>query len=147
MSEYLESLGYLGAFLGSVLEGELALITTLQTAHLGYTNFYGILLAAFLGTQSVDWFLFLTGRHQGQGYLEKKPKLQSKLQYLERVMDRHDQWLLLSYRFLYGFRLALPLLFGISDVPLPKFAIYSLISTLIWITVIGNLGYYLLSGW
>jgi len=146
MTEWLASLGYLGAFIGAILEGEVALITALQTAHLGYTNYWGILIAGFLGTVLMDWFAFLSGRKKGRSLIQGKPKLVKRLEKMDKMMDRNANWLLLIYRFMYGFRVVLPLLFGISAVPVRKFAIFSLISTFLWITMIASLGN-LLSEW
>ena len=138
-----ESLGYLGAFIGAIFEGEIAIVASLQATHVVYTNFYGILLAGFLGTISMDWFLYLNGRYNGRNYLNKRPKLQVRLDKMNLYMDRYTNWLLFFYRFMYGFRIALPLLFGLNSIPIRKFAIYSLISTVLWISLLGVLGHYL----
>lgn len=143
MSETLESLGYLAAFFGAIFEGEASLITALQTARLGYTSFYGILLAGFLGTVCVDWSLFLGARKKGRSYLKNNQSLQGKLDRMDNVMVKHSNWLLIFYRFLYGFRIVLPVLFGLSGITIRKFAIFSLISTLLWLWVLSIVGYQL----
>ena len=145
MIEWLLSLGYLGAFIGVILEGEILLLSVLQTANLGYTNLYGIIVAAFLGTLLGDWFFFLTGRRRGRAFLENRPKLQAKFQKANRMVEKNSTWLLLSYRFIYGFRVILPLSFGISAIPLRKFAIFSLISTILWLSMILYFNHFLAS--
>jgi membrane protein DedA with SNARE-associated domain len=139
----LEVLGYLGAFLGAVLEGEVAILTALQSAHLGYTNFWGILTAALLGTLSMDWMIYFVGRNKGRYYLQKRKNLSIKLKKMEAYMIKYGDWLLIFYRFMYGFRIALPLLFGISSIPIRKFIFYSLLSTGIWLSILGIFGHYL----
>ena len=143
MSEFLTSLGYLGAFFGTMLEGEIALISALQTAQLGYTNFYGILAAGFLGTLVTDWFFFLSARRGGKKMVENKPKLRSKLNRINGMLDRYGNWLLLFYRFFYGFRIALPMLFGLSNIPTKKFAFFNLLSTMLWLSMLAFLGQYI----
>lgn len=139
----LEVLGYLGTFLGAVLEGEVAILTALQTARLGYTNFYGVLIAASLGTLSMDWMMYFLGRNRGRIYLHKRKKLTAQLEKMEIYMERYDNWLLLLYRFMYGFRIALPLLFGISSIPVRRFILFSLLSTTIWLSILAFFGHHL----
>jgi len=140
MQEMLESLTYLGAFFGAILEGEVSLITALQSARMGYSSFYGILLAGFLGTVCIDWSLFLGARKKGRAYLKDKQRLQGKLDRMDHVMVKHSSWLLIFYRFLYGFRIVLPVLFGLSGITIRRFAIFSLISTLLWLWVLSMVG-------
>lgn len=139
----MDLLAYLGAFIGAMLEGEVSIVAALQVSQLGYSNFYGILIAAFLGTQIMDWLLYLTGRYNGRAYLLKRPGVQAKLQKMESYMRRYGDWLLFLYRFMYGLRYGLPLLFGISAVPVRKFAFFSMLSTTVWIGLIGVVGHYL----
>lgn len=141
MSEHLEALGYMGAFIGAIVEGEVCLISALQTARLGHTDFYGILLAAFLGTQTIDWSLYLSARRwKDNTYFDRKPALRSKLDRMSGFLHHYPEGMLLTYRFMYGFRVVLPLLFGISRIPIFKFALYSFIGTLLWITVVASIG-------
>lgn len=142
MTEYLASLGYLGAFLGAAVEGEILLLTLLQTAQLGYTNYLGILVAGWFGTFCMDWFLFLNGRYQGRSFVTGRERLTRQLDRMESYFSNHGWWLLLLYRFIYGCRIVLPLLFGIMGIPPKQFMVYSLISGLLWISLIGLAGLY-----
>ena len=142
MATQVDLLAYLSAFIGALLEGEVALVTSLQASRMGYANFYGILLAGFIGTLLADWFFFLSARLKGRAYLQNKPRIEVQLNKMNHHMDRHANWLLLFYRFIYGFRTALPILFGLSDIPIRKFALFSLISTVLWICYVGTLGHY-----
>ena len=57
-------------------------------------------------------------------------------------MNKHGTLLLLSYRFIYGFRIVLPLLFGVRKLSRNHFLWFSLVSTSIWMSVYGWIGYY-----
>jgi membrane protein DedA with SNARE-associated domain len=50
---------------------------------------------------------------------------------------------MLAYRFMYGFRVVLPLVFGMSEIPTRRFALFSLISTALWLSALGMLGSWL----
>ncbi|MBK9487336.1 MAG: DedA family protein [Haliscomenobacter sp.] len=135
-------IGYLGIFVGAFLEGEVVYISAIQAARAGYVDFYGAIATFFLGTFFTDWFYFLTGRRQGRHYLERSEKLQRKAAQIDQLMYKHGTLLLLSYRFIYGFRIVLPLLFGVSKLSIKRFLGFSLLSTSIWMSVYGWIGYY-----
>ncbi len=150
MAEWISSLGYLGAFLGAVLEGEVAFVTALQATRMGYLDFYYVLLAVFLGAQAVDWSLYLAGKRGGQAAIERRPKLKPRFEQMAGVVEQRSTLLLLGYRFMYGFRIVLPTLFGVVKISTRRFALFSFISTLLWVLIVGNLGFFfsgpLLSG-
>ena len=50
--------------------------------------------------------------------------------------------LLLFYRFLIGMRIISLTIIGISEVSISRFALYSLLSTLLWVSIIGTLGFF-----
>ena len=143
MNIWLESFGYFGVFLGAVLEGEVLLISALQTARLGFLNFNLVLLFGFLGATCTDWTLFLLGRHQGQAFLEKNAHLMPKIRKMDQKLQRYGNWLLLFYRFMYGFRIVLPVVFGLSSLHVRRFALVSFLSTLLWIILLGTLGHFI----
>lgn len=133
---------YLSIFAGAALEGELVYISAIQAARAGYVDLSGAIAAFFLGTFCTDWFYFFTGRKQGRRYLERNEKLQLKAAKIDHLLLRHGTLLLLSYRFIYGFRIVLPLLFGASKLSSRRFLLFSLLSTSIWVTVYGWIGFY-----
>lgn len=136
---------YLSIFAGAVLEGELVYISAIQAAQAGYVDLYGAIAAFFLGTFCTDWFYFFTGRKQGRRYLERNEKLQLKAAKIDHLLAHYGTLLLLSYRFIYGFRIVLPLLFGASKLSSRRFLLFSLLSTSIWVSVYGWIGYYFTS--
>ena len=79
MTDWLISLGYLGAFIGAFVEGELILFTVVQTARSGYLTLVGVVASFFIGTLIADWFFFLTGRYRGRTYLGKYKRLQKPI--------------------------------------------------------------------
>ncbi|MEO0340442.1 MAG: hypothetical protein AAF242_14675, partial [Bacteroidota bacterium] len=116
MNELLESLGYLGVFIGSFMEGEILFLTAIQMARLGYMQFYGVLVAVFLGTWTADWVFYWAGRSQGQRVMQRFPKLMGKFREMGQRMEKYDRLLLFGYRFMYGFRVVLPVLFGTKGI-------------------------------
>lgn len=142
MAGWLVSLGYLGAFIGAFLEGEIVLLSALQAVRMGYLNLAGILLSFFAGTVVADWFFYLTGRHRGRAFLERHPRMYRPFLKMKRQFNKWGDFLLLTYRFMYGFRVVLPLLFGLSGVKPLRFAFFSLTGTAVWISFFTILSFF-----
>jgi len=142
MEELLQTCGYLASYLGTLIEGEILLLTTALSAKMGYMNFYGAMIFAFLGSYTRDWLTFLLARKSGKSIIEKKPALKAKLAKVSNIMDKNPTLILGTYRLMYGFVTIIVLMAGISGVSLKKFGILSAISNALWVTIIGGLGYF-----
>lgn len=140
--EWLQSLGYLGAFIGAVMEGEIVLITFIQLARLGYLNLPLVIGMFSLGTLVTDWACFFIGRKNGRKYITNHPKLSPQFEKMDRLMNKRKQLLLLTYRFMYGFRFILPILFGFSSVSIRQFIFYSVLGNIVWVSCFASLGYF-----
>ncbi|MEL7120080.1 MAG: DedA family protein [Bacteroidota bacterium] len=140
--EWVESMGYLGAFLGAALEGEILLLTFVQLGRLGYLNLYITVFSFGLGTLATDWFFFMAGRKQGRRFFDNRPKMKAKLEQMDHILQKRQRLLLMTYRFIYGFRIVLPVLFGLSSISLRHFAIYSIVGTIVWVASFSLAGYY-----
>jgi len=55
--------------------------------------------------------------------------------------ERNRYQILFSYRFLYGFRIVIPLMIGMSGLAPRSFLFYSIVTGLIWATVVSFVGY------
>lgn len=138
-----ESCGYLASFLGTFIEGEILLLTSVISAKLGYFNFFGGLAAAFLGAFSRDTIQFLIVKKQGKKLLAKKPKLQSKLDNASGWFNKNPLLYLTVYRLMYGFSTVIIMLSGLKDnISYSRFAFHSAISIGIWILLLGGFGYF-----
>ena len=142
MEELLQTCGYIAAFLGTLIEGDILLLTTALTAKMGYMNFYGAMFLAFLGAYTRDWLTFLLARKSGQKIIDKKPALKKKLDKVSGMMNKNPTLILSTYRLMYGFVIIIVLMAGISGVSMKRFGILSAISNAIWVIIIGGLGYF-----
>jgi membrane protein DedA with SNARE-associated domain len=143
---WLDPFKYLGVAIGAFLEGEIAYITAIQASIAGQLWWPVMLAFFFIGTHSADWFFYWMGRTYGISYLNRSAHWQKQAQHFQKWLSRHQMLLLLSYRFIYGFRVVLPAMFGIARIPPRRFALMSLLSTAIWMSTYGLLGY-LFSTW
>jgi membrane protein DedA with SNARE-associated domain len=133
---------YAAVFLGCFFEGETSLIVSSFTAHRGYLEIYAVMAIAFIATVSWDWLWFSVGRYRGREFLKKRPKLRSKARKIDRMIRKYPVPILLGYRFLYGFRTAVPLAAGMSSISRSRFLFFSLLNILIWDILFSSAGYY-----
>jgi membrane protein DedA with SNARE-associated domain len=137
----LQQYGYLIIFAGTVVEGETLLMLGGYFAHHGYLQLPLVMLTAFAGAISGDQLFFYIGRHHARGLLERFPRLRDRVSVALRRVEHHQGKVVLSMRFLWGLRMALPLALGLSNMPARRFFWLNLMSAAIWSVVFALLGY------
>jgi membrane protein DedA with SNARE-associated domain len=133
---------YCLVYIACLFEGETALTTAAFAAHRGYLEIFAVMVVALLATQTWDWFWFTIGRKKGREFLEKKPVLLDKAMKINNLLGKYPVPLLLGYRFLFGFRTAVPIVIGMSSVSKQKFLTFSLINTILWDILFSSAGYF-----
>ena len=125
---------YLGILVGIFFEGEMVMVSAVIAAHHQYLNLWVVIIIGFLATYSADLFYFFIGRKRGKGWLEENGTIQKRI-------DKHPVLIFISYRFLYGLRTIVPIVFGASRINTFTFIIFSALSTLLWTLVVTVVGY------
>ena len=143
MLEYfIVTYGYYALFAGSLLEGELILIIAGFLAHLGLFNLPWIIAIALSGTIIADQFYFYLGRRHGREFLEKRPKWQRRLEKAQTLLDKHQNLILVGFRFLYQLRAIIPIAFGLNPMRAEKFLIWNVAGALVWTVIFSAGGYF-----
>lgn len=142
MEEFLHHYGYLALSLGTFLEGETAILVASSLVHSGFFEGPYTVIFGFLGSFVSDWLYFIIGRLNGKYFIEQRPKLKMKIQPVQEFFKTHRLQILFSYRFLYGFRIIIPLMIGMSDIKTLHYFGYSVVAGLIWATTVGTVGYF-----
>jgi membrane protein DedA with SNARE-associated domain len=146
--------GYLVVFFGVALEGagvplpgETVLIAAGVLVHRGVldfgdTLFFGI-LGAVVGSQIGYW----VGRSGGRPFVLRWGRYvfitPERLGHAEAFFDRHGGSAVFLARFVVGLRVFGALVAGITRMPLGRFALYSLLGGIVWVTAAVSLGYFL----
>jgi membrane protein DedA with SNARE-associated domain len=133
---------YLAVYLGCFFEGETSLVTSAFAAHRGYLEIFIVMIVALAATQSWDWLWFTIGRKKGKLFIEKKPKLNQKVMKIDLLLEKNPVPVLLGYRFLFGFRTAVPLVIGMSSITKRRFLTFSIINTILWDILFSSVGYF-----
>src|SRR4051812_24540498 len=133
--------GYALVFLGTLAEGETVLVLAGFFAHRGYLDLGGVMLTAFVGAVCGDQLFFHLGRRHAKALLERFPRLRPKVNLaLQRVED-HQVKIVLSMRFLWGLRIALPVALGLTTMDARRFFWLNLTSAAVWACVFSFVGF------
>lgn len=141
IGSFVASYGYLAVFAGTLLEGETILIAAGFAAHRGLLDLPIVILVAMLGGTLGDQLAFVLGRWKGDVLIERFPALAMHKPRVHELLERHAILFILTVRFLYGLRIAGPVLLGSSRVPMLHFAILNLIGAGLWASVVSGAGY------
>jgi len=141
IESFVQNYGYLAVFFGTLAEGETILVVAGFLAHRGYMELPGVWLAAFLGTLCSDQLFYYLGRRRGTDFIARRPAWRARSQRVFDLLHRHQIWVILGFRFLYGVRTLTPLVIGASRVPPLRFLALNAVGGAVWAVVIGTLGY------
>jgi len=143
LERMIETYGYWAILAGTFLEGETILVLGGFAAHQGYLALPWVILAAFTGTLCADQLFFYLGRNYGPRILAWRPSWQARAEKAQRLLERFQTFLILSFRFLYGLRTITPFVIGISGVSRKRFFFLNVVGAFAWAGLIGVGGYLL----
>jgi membrane protein DedA with SNARE-associated domain len=137
----LHQYGYLLIFLGTFVEGESLLMLGGYFAHRGYLELGGVIATSFVAAMCGDQLFFHLGRSHAKGLLARFPRLRDKVNLALARVEQHQVKVVLSMRFLWGLRIALPVALGLTRMPARKFFWLNLLSAAVWSSVFALIGF------
>jgi membrane protein DedA with SNARE-associated domain len=132
LKDYLQVHGYWVLFVGTFFEGEAILIFAGFLACQGYLSIYGVILSAFAGSFLGDQFYFYLGRIKGQSLLKLFTSFARKFRKALRIIERYGSFVAFVSRYTYGFRIILPIILGMTNLPSRRFLWLNLLSAFSW---------------
>lgn len=141
LKEYLEIHGYWVLFVGTFLEGEAILLLAGFLAFRGYLDVLGVICTAWAGSFIGDQFYFYLGRFKGRGLLQRFHSIARKFREALKLIEKYGIFVAFISRFTYGFRIVLPIILGITNLPPRTFLWINLVSALIWAAAFSLAGY------
>jgi phosphatidylglycerol lysyltransferase len=132
---------YLILFLGTLVEADAALMTAAFLAHRGRLNLAAVVAVCVAATLTANQFWFWLGRIKGRAFLERKLRTDRKLQRIHGWLERRGALVIPASRFMYGFRVGVPVAYGASGTPPVRFTILEIASAISWGIVVGFGGY------
>ena len=135
-------LGYLAVFAGTLLEGETVLILGGLAAQHGYLSFWGVVAVAVVGAFLGDQVFYFIGRRYGSRVLARLPFVAARAPRVHALLKRWDMLAIILVRFVYGMRIAGPIVIGSSGIAPWRLALFNFIGALIWSPMVAGVGYF-----
>jgi membrane protein DedA with SNARE-associated domain len=137
----IEMHGYWLLAADSLLEGETVLVLAGFAAHLGYLYLLAVLgiaaLAGFLG----DQFYFWLGRRHGPAVLARWPSIARRSDRIYRLIHRYPAAVVIGIRFVYGLRIAGPVVIGMSPISSYRFCWLNALGAVLWACLVAGIGW------
>ena len=137
----LHQYGYPLIFLGTLAEGETLLMLGGYFAHRGYLDLGGVIATSFVAAVCGDQLFFHLGRSHAKVLLARFPRLRDKVNVALHRVEQHQVKVVLSMRFLWGLRIALPVALGLTSMEARKFFWLNLLSAAVWSCVFAFVGF------
>ncbi len=141
MEALLHQYGYPLIFLGTLIEGETLLMLGGYFAHRGYLDLGGVVATSFIAAVCGDQLFFHLGRSHAKGLLARFPRLREKVNLALHRVEQHQVKVVLTMRFLWGLRIALPVALGFTSLSARKFFWLDLLSAAVWSCVFALIGF------
>ena len=135
-------LGYVALFVGTLLEGETIVFLAGLAAHHGYLSFPVVVAVAVTGGFLSDQILFYVGRRYGDRVMARFPGVAARVPRAQALLRRWDVLAILLVRFLYGLRIAAPIVIGACGIAPWRLALFDFIGAVLWAFVVAGLGYF-----
>jgi len=154
IAPYLQQYGYYAIFLAIFLEdfgiplpGESTLIAGALLSATGMYKIYWVVLLGIFAASAGDNVGYAIGHFGGIKFVKKFGKYifltQKRLQKLESFFERHGGKIVVSARFIEGFRQFNGIIAGISSMPWKIFLVYNIIGAILWVSVWAGIAYFL----
>lgn len=143
MGGLLLSYRYLFVFLGSIFEGDATLLAATFLAHRRVISLTAVIVTATIATTAWNELVFYFARRGGRGFLERRVARHPAYDRVQRWVQRRSILLLLFSRYLFGFRLAIPVACGATGMCAPVFSVVNAAGAVMWAVPVGLLGFFL----
>ncbi len=140
--ELIRDYGYYAVVVGTFLEGELIMLAAGVAACAGILSLPGIILAGMAGIFASDTFCFLIGRWGGARLQRWFPRLHARLDPVFKLIQQHDDKLVIYFQFFPGLCTVTPIAYGMSAIRTSRFLLLDFVGNAGW-TLVFSLGGYI----
>lgn len=129
-------LAYVAVFLAAIVEGEIMFVVAATLASQGRLDPVGVIVSGAVGAATGDQLIFYLLHGRLRRLLDRWPRIARRGQALAARVRRADTLMVFSIRFSPGLRVALLAACAYAHVPPLKFSLVSLVSCVVWATVL-----------
>jgi membrane protein DedA with SNARE-associated domain len=140
LDQLVKEWGYLAVAAGAFAEGETVLLAAGYASRAGWLELWRVIAVAVLAASAGDQFFYWIGRLWGAALLRRLPRLQARLGRVLLLLRRNPGGAVVAVRFLYGLRIAGPILIGAAGVGPARFAAFNILGALLWAPLVAGLG-------
>jgi membrane protein DedA with SNARE-associated domain len=133
--------GYVLIFVGTIFEGDATLLTASFLAQRGRFGLFSVMLTAAIATTAWNEFIYYGARRSGKAYLERRIARHRRYRSVQEWVRRRSVVLLLLSRYIFGFRLAIPLACGAIGMRPITFSLVNLAGAIVWVAPVAIIGY------
>lgn len=140
LTELVVRYGYLMVAAGVIVEGDATVVTASFLAHRGYLSLVAVMAIAAAVSLTMNQIYFRLGRKHGVDRVAKtdgRPLFRNIVHHTRR----HAIWLVLLSRFVFGFRMAIPMTVGALGMSTTRFLVADIFGSIIWAVSMGLTGY------
>lgn len=141
LSALVSQYGLLAVLVGAFVEGETILLMAGAFSHAGLLDLRWVIAVAAIGAFCGDTFFFLVGRRLGPRVTERFRWLAELLPRIDALVLRWRWGAVILLRFMYGLRVAGPMLIGAGTMPAAEFLAANATGATLWAILIGGAGY------
>ena len=132
LSHFVSQNGYWAVAAGCLLEGETVMVLAGLAARRGLLDLPLVMaLGAAMGALG-DITMFSLGRWRGAAVLARWPRLLGYQERLNRLLAGWGAGVVVGLRFMYGMRIAGPILLGTTHVPWQRFVAFNALGAALW---------------
>jgi membrane protein DedA with SNARE-associated domain len=142
MESLIGQLGYAAVFIGTFLEGETVLALAGVAAAHGHLSLPMVIAVAMAGAFLGDQCCFYVGRRYGPRVLARFPAIAARAPRVQELLRRWDAPAVILLRFMYGLRIAGPIIIASCGISPWRLALFNFIGVLIWAPLVAGLGYF-----
>jgi membrane protein DedA with SNARE-associated domain len=135
--------GYAAILVITFFEGESIVLLAGAAAHFGLLEAPWIVTSALAGSFAGDQLWYYVGRRWGPRIIARRRGWQERAERVYRRLRRHQNWLILSFRYYYGLRSVTPFAIGSAQVPRLRFFVLNLAGAVLWAFSFTYAGYFL----
>lgn len=136
--------GLLTVFGGTLIEGEGILIVAATLSEQGVLDPVRVWLAASTGAWFGHLLWFTIGRAiRGRRLAPESAAFRGRATKIKRLVEARPVTAIFLLQYLYGLRLVGAVAFGLTELSLPRFALYQIVNCLVWAGFIGGVAYLL----
>jgi membrane protein DedA with SNARE-associated domain len=142
MENLLIQYGLLALIILAAIEGDATFVIAGILAHLGYLNFFAVVVVGGFSAFMADCVWFWLG-HSHSEFILRNHRYQRVGPQVERLTRRFRGWELIMSRFVYGTRIASAMFWGVHKFSFARFVLLDSISCLAWALLLTSIGFFL----